>query len=162
MSTTHKAFMAASSALALLCLCACETFFSSVPEGVPPPGAIISEIRDKPEPVKPDKAINKISTSLTMKLVSIPSPRHPPFVSLRESSDDDGGLGYELLKSLEKSKVVKVQQEGSLKGPDFVLLSQLDRDSGRWVVKLISPDGSARLLWADTTDIDVTSLKAAQ
>lgn len=164
MPKTFKALAAASSALALLCLCACETvlFSSSIPEGIPPPGEIIKEIKDKPELATPDRAVNKLSTALTMKLVAIPSSRRPPFISLRSSAEDDGGLGETLLKSLEKSKVARIQPEGSLKGPDFVISSALDRAAGRWAVSLLSPDGSAKLLWADSADIDVSSLEAAR
>lgn len=162
MSNMRKSIMAAAVALALPCLSGCTTFFGqSLPEGVPPPGAIVNEINDRQEPPKPDKAVNKISTSLTMKLVSTPSPRRPPFVSLREGTDD-AGLGAELLKSLEKSKLVRIQPEASLKGPDFVISSELDQDAGSWTVKLLSPDGSSRLIWGETTDIDTSTLKAAQ
>lgn len=162
MSTTTKAFTAAASCAALLGLCSCETFFGqSLPEGVPPPGTIINEIADKPEPVTPDKAVNKMSTSLTMKLVSTPSARRPPFISLREGTDDSG-LGKELLASLEKSRVAKIQPQGSLKGADFMISSSLDRAAGSWTVELLSPDGAARLFWSQTTDIDISTLKSAE
>ena len=134
------------------CLCSCEVF-SSLPDGAPPPGQIVNEIKDNPQLPSPDKAVNQLATRLTMRLVS----SRP---SLELNSVDDAGLGSALLKSLVSAKVAfDAKASGSV--AKYVLESKLDHESGSWTVRLVDP-AVARIVWADSIKIDTTSLKAAQ
>jgi len=136
----------------ILALSACE----STPSGLPPAGAIIEDFKGKPELPKPDQAVNKMATDMTMKLVSLPCANRPPAVSL--SGKDDSGLGAELYKTLKKSKLVREPAQGET--PEYDIGSEIIAKDGLWRAGIRSADGQ-RLIWGQVVNIDMQSLQPA-
>jgi len=135
-----------------LALSACE----SVPSGAPPVGAIVEDFKGKPELPKPDQAVNKMATDMTMKLVSLPCANRPPAVSL--SAKDDSGLGSELYNSLKKSKLIREPAQGE--APEYDIGSEIIVKDALWRAGIRSPDGQ-RLIWGQVINIDMQSLQPA-
>jgi hypothetical protein len=150
-SKTPKAiFIAPLCALNLALLCGCEAL-DGLPDGRPPVGDIVEEIKNDAKLPSPDAAVNQIAMKLTMKLAA-----KRPKLELKAVADHE--MGEELLNSLRKSKVVDDPARPRPGAPAWTLESAL---SGRvWTVKVVDADGIPA--WAESVEIDTSSLEAAQ